>query len=154
MTSEEYGQAYQNGFNLTIRFLLSRGLASDSAQELAQAAWVKGWERLGQLRNPSMVTTWMNSIAVNMHRSEFRRREASFQTFDEMPAASTINLAGLDVHRILGTCKDTERSVLRQHYLEGLNFQEIAEQQGSTEAAVRIRLYRARHNACKRLGGK
>ena len=36
MTREEYGAAYQKGFNLTVRFLVSRGLAYDSAQETAQ----------------------------------------------------------------------------------------------------------------------
>ena len=69
MTTDEYGQAYQSGFNLTVRFLVSRGLSYDSAQETAQAAWAKGWERLGQLRDQSMVLTWMNSIALNIHRS-------------------------------------------------------------------------------------
>jgi len=39
MTREQYGQAYQKGFNLTVRFLVSRGLAYDAAQETAQAAW-------------------------------------------------------------------------------------------------------------------
>ena len=52
MTREEYGAAYKKGYNLTVRFLVSRGLSYDSAQETAQAAWVKGWERLGQLRDP------------------------------------------------------------------------------------------------------
>jgi hypothetical protein len=47
MTREEYGTAYQKGYNLTVRFLVSRGLSYDSAQETAQAAWAKGWERLG-----------------------------------------------------------------------------------------------------------
>jgi DNA-directed RNA polymerase specialized sigma24 family protein len=79
MTREQYGQAYQKGFNLTVRFLVSRGLAYDSAQETAQAAWVKGWERLAQLRDPSMVLTWMNSIALNIHRS-YIRREPLLQT--------------------------------------------------------------------------
>ena len=54
MTREEYGKAYQKGYNLTVRFLVSRGLAYDAAQETAQAAWVKGWERIGQLRDQRM----------------------------------------------------------------------------------------------------
>ena len=78
MTTEEYGNAYQRGYNLTVRFLVSRGLTYDSAQETAQAAWVKGWERLGQLRDSKMVLTWMNSIALNIHRS-FMRREPFLQ---------------------------------------------------------------------------
>jgi DNA-directed RNA polymerase specialized sigma24 family protein len=73
MTCEEYGNAYKKGYNLTVRFLVSRGLTYDGAQETAQAAWVKGWERLAQLRDANMVLTWMNSIALNIHRSCVRR---------------------------------------------------------------------------------
>ncbi len=68
MTREGYGQAYQKGFSLTVRFLLSRGVQRDAADEAAQAAWVKGWERLEQLRNESSVTTWVNTIALNVYR--------------------------------------------------------------------------------------
>jgi RNA polymerase sigma factor (sigma-70 family) len=153
MTREEYGLAYQKGFNLTVRFLVSRGLPYDTAQETAQAAWVKGWERLGQLRDPSMVLTWMNSIALNIHRS-YIRREPLLQTLPEISAQPKINLAAIDVRRILKTCKNNDRMVLQRHYLEGFKVQEIARQQGWTETAVRIRLLRARRTVGKRLGRK
>src|SRR5215203_131473 len=142
MTREQYGQAYQKGFNLTVRFLVSRGLAYDAAQETAQAAWVKGWERLAQLRDQSMVLTWMNSIALNIHRS-YVRREPLFQALPELSTAPKVNLAAIDV-----------RIVLQRHYLEGFKVQEIAEEQGWTETAVRIRLLRARRTVGKRLGRK
>ncbi len=132
MTREQYGQAYQKGFNLTVRFLVSRGLAYDSAQETAQAAWVKGWERLSQLRDPSMVLTWMNSIALNIHRS-YIRREPLLQTLPELSTSPKINLAAIDVRRILKSCKHNDRMVLQRHYLEGFKVQEIAEQQGWTK---------------------
>jgi RNA polymerase sigma factor (sigma-70 family) len=151
MTREEYGKAYQTGFNMTVRFLVSRGLTYDAAQETAQAAWAKGWERLGQLRDPSMVLTWMNSIALNIHRS-YIRREPLLQTLPELSTAPKINLAAIDVRRILKCCKRNDRVVLQRHYLEGYKVQEIAEQQGWTETAVRIRLLRARRSVGKRLG--
>jgi RNA polymerase sigma factor (sigma-70 family) len=153
MTREEYGQAYQKGFNLTVRFLVSRGLAYDSAQETAQAAWVKGWERLGQLRDSSMVLTWMNSIALNIHRS-YIRREPLLQALPELSTQPRVNLAAIDVRRILKTCKTNDRMVLQRHYLEGFKVQEIAQEQGWTETAVRIRLLRARRTVGKRLGRK
>jgi len=149
MTREEYGSAYQRGYGLTVRFLVSRGLTYDSAQETAQAAWVKGWERLGQLRDPKMILTWMNSIALNLHRS-YVRREPFLQTLPELPTPPRINLAAIDVRRILKTCKKNERLVLQRHYLEGYKVQEIAQSHGWTETAVRIRLLRARRSVGKR----
>jgi len=149
MTCEEYGNAYKRGYNLTVRFLVSRGLTYDGAQETAQAAWVKGWERLAQLRDSNMVLTWMNSIALNIHRSCVRR-EPFLQTLPEISTPPKVNLAAIDVGRILQTCKKNDRLVLQRHYLEGYKVQEIARDHGWTETAVRIRLLRARRAAGKR----
>jgi DNA-directed RNA polymerase specialized sigma24 family protein len=62
MTRDGYGQAYQRGFDRTVGFLVSRGVDRDSANEVAQAVWLRGWERLPQLRNESLVVTWVNTI--------------------------------------------------------------------------------------------
>ena len=149
MTTEEYGCAYKKGYNMTVRFLVSRGLSYDTAQETAQAAWVKGWERLSQLRDSSMVLTWMNSIALNIHRS-FIRREPFLQALPELSTPPKVNLAAIDVFRILKSCKKNDRIVLQRHYLEGCKVQEIAHAHGWTETAVRIRLLRARRAVHKR----
>src|SRR5580693_7469808 len=45
MTAEEYGSAYKKGYVRTVRLLVTKGLSWDGAQEAAQAAWVKGWEK-------------------------------------------------------------------------------------------------------------
>ena len=150
MSREEFGVAYKRGYNTTVRFLVSRGVSYDSAQETAQAAWVKGWERLSQLRDPSMVLTWMNSIALNLHRS-CMRREPFLQTLPELSTPPKVNLAAIDVRRILKTCRKNDRMVLQRHYLEGYKVQEIAQANGWTETAVRIRLLRARRAVYKRL---
>jgi RNA polymerase sigma factor (sigma-70 family) len=150
MTREEYGAAYQKSYKLTVRFLVSRGLSYDTAQETAQAAWSRGWERLGQLRDSKMVSTWMNTIALNIHRS-YIRREPMLQILAELPTAPKVNLAAIDAERILKCCKTKDRLVLHRHYIEGYKVQEIAKSQGWTETAVRIRLLRARRSARKRL---
>jgi RNA polymerase sigma factor (sigma-70 family) len=150
MTNEEYGRAYQKGFNLTVRFLVSRGLSYDSALDTAQAAWAKGWERREQLRDPGLVLTWTNSIALNIHRT-YLRREPQTQTLPDLQAPPRMNVAAIDVKRILNSCKPNDRAVLEGHYIEGFKVQEIAQQYGWSETAVRIRLLRARRSVERRL---
>jgi DNA-directed RNA polymerase specialized sigma24 family protein len=145
MTREEYGQAYQKGFDLTIRFLISRGVPRDLARDVAQAAWVKGWERLSQLRNESMVITWVNAIAMNVHRSVLRS-EKSFQSLPEFYTRVELNLAAIDVKRILKYCAPRDRALLELQ-MQGDTAEEIARKQGVTETAIRIRLLRARRAA-------
>src|ERR1700690_4541050 len=98
MTVEAYGKAYQHGFNRTIRLLLSRGARSECAQEAAQAAWAKGWERIDQLRNESVVTAWVNTIALNCYRSVMRNENHQL-ALTELPATTDVNLASIDLER-------------------------------------------------------
>jgi DNA-directed RNA polymerase specialized sigma24 family protein len=150
MTREEYGQAYERGFDLTVRFLLSRGAhPSDRAADAAQAAWAKGWEKLGQLRNPSLVVTWVNTIALNVYRTRIRR-EPFFQLLPDIKSKLGINIAAIDLGRILKNCHASDRKLLEQQ-MRGVTVEEIARQHGVTETAVRIRLHRARRAARRRV---
>ena len=150
MTRESYGQAYQRGFDLTVRFLLSRGVQRDSAQEVAQTAWVRGWERLNQLRNEGLVVTWVNTIALNVYRSLIRR-EPLKQALPKLSDKTTaINMAAIDVARVLKFCRPCDRKLLVQS-MYGITTEEIARTQGVTETAIRIRLLRARREARSRI---
>ena len=143
MTSTDYGNAYQGGYSVTIRFLLSRGVPGDRAEEAAQAAWAKGWERRRQLRDPKRVITWVNTIALNQFRNWLRKQRWS----DELPELATppgANAKTIDLQRSLKVCRQSDRRILESHYLEGMTSQEIARQSGCTPVAARVRLLRAR----------
>ncbi|HEY4361386.1 MAG TPA: sigma factor-like helix-turn-helix DNA-binding protein [Bryobacteraceae bacterium] len=146
MTTEGYAQAYERGFNLTVRFLLSRGVQRDLAREAAQAAWVKGWERLAQLRDDNFVVTWVNTIALNVHR-RLIRKETRAGAARQHEKTVDIDVAAIDVARILTFCRPSDRVILEQQYLNGVSTHEIATAHGVTETAIRIRLLRARRDA-------
>jgi len=150
MNAEEYGIAYNTGYVLTVRLLVARGLSWDSAQETAQAAWARGWEKRGQLRDSKTVMKWINTIALNMYRSSLRR-EPFLQEIPELPAPPERHLAAIDVQLILQTCKRKDRIVLQSYYLEDCRPEEIALQQGSSVTAIRLRLLRARRALAKTL---
>ncbi len=143
MTSDFFARAYQKGFYLTVRFLLSRGVAYETALDTAQAAWAKSWEKRDQLRQPNLVLTWTNSIALNIYRGMLRR-ESPGEVLPAAEASTTLNLAAIDVERILTQCKPNDRAVIENHYIDGYKVREIAQVQGCSETAIRIRLFRAR----------
>lgn len=149
MTREEYGQAYQRGYNLTVRLLLSRGAPRDRARDVAQAAWARGWERLSQLRNDHLVVTWVNTIALNVYRSVLRS-EPCYQELPELSTKAGVDLAAIDIARILRICRPGDRLLLEQQ-MRGVTAEEIARTQGVTETAIRIRLLRARRAARSRV---
>ena len=146
MTRDGYGQAYQRGYDLTVRFLLSRGVQRDSASEVAQAAWVRGWERLTQLQDETLVVTWVNTIALNVYRSLLRREPLNLIASEVRDKTVAIDLAAIDMARVLDFCRPRDRNLLEQ-CLNGATTAEIARQQGVSVTAIRIRLLRARRHA-------
>jgi RNA polymerase sigma factor (sigma-70 family) len=142
MTKEGYGQAYQQGFTRTVRLLQSRGVSVDSAEDLAQAAWLQGWRKLDQLRDEGTIVNWVNTIAINYQRRESRVQSRYLPLLD-VAASAGLDSAGLDAARILTLCRPRERMLFEQQ-LDGLTTKEIAKKQGVTPTAIRIRVLRAR----------
>jgi RNA polymerase sigma factor (sigma-70 family) len=150
MTREGYGEAYKKGFELTVRFLLSRGAWRDHASEVAQAAWVRGWERLDQLRNEGLVLTWVNTIALNLHRGLLRREPLNQILPEVIDWTEGVNLAAIDVAQVFRLCRPQERDLLEQ-YMHGATTAEIAQRYGVSATAVRIRLLRTRRHLRARI---
>jgi RNA polymerase sigma factor (sigma-70 family) len=146
VTREDFGTAYEQGIARTVRFLVSRGVPQEHAQDIAQTAWLRGWERLYQLRNEKLLSTWINSIALNTYRRALYRDRLFQHLGESVRAESCINEASIDLSRIMSGCRPEERALLEAH-LAGLTPEEIAAEDGVSRVAVRVRLWRARRAA-------
>jgi DNA-directed RNA polymerase specialized sigma24 family protein len=118
MTRDEYGIAFQQDFERTIGSLAARGVRSDDAREIAQAAWTRGLERICQLRNEQSVIEWVNTITRRRLLTSFRQNRLVdlSQMKHEPAAAPSVNLAAIDVRRALQECKPHERKLLEDFY--------------------------------------
>jgi DNA-directed RNA polymerase specialized sigma24 family protein len=142
MTTERYSEAYQQGFGRTVRYLRSRGASPEMAEDFAQTAWIRGWQKLDQLRDDKMILSWINMIAINYHRRG-SQIEARYQELPEICGKVGIDLARLDAAKILNLCRPPDRMLFEQQ-MGGLTNHEIARKQGVTPTAIRIRFLRAR----------
>jgi DNA-directed RNA polymerase specialized sigma24 family protein len=146
---DEYGDAYILGLQRTARFLMNRGAPPGYAEELSQAAWVRGWERLHQFRGESAVSAWVNTIALNLFRGELPQVR-SMQPLMETQSDFRMDIAAIDASRILSFCRPGDRALL-EHQLNGVTVDELARVFGVTSTAIRIRLLRARRAVRVRL---
>lgn len=151
MSSEEYAEAYRRGFNLAVRFWVSRGVSYDDAVESVQAAWAKGWERRDQLRQPASVLPWIISIAGNIRKTLLRQQQREIAGDEAHGTSPPSNAASIDAQKLLDGSKPLHRAVLEAHYMQGLTAVEIAEAEGVSEGAIRLRLLRARRNVKKQV---
>lgn len=140
---DQFADAFRHGYPMTLRFLLSRGAPTDIAEEVAQAAWAKGWECLEQLQRPNMVGAWVNSIAKNMLKNRLRA-DQRLEGLTESSKSDSPAMLSVDVKRILTRCDKRDSRILRGYYLEGYTTEEIAREVGLTPVTVRVRLLRIR----------
>lgn len=147
MSRHEFAKAFQSRFPLTVRFIASKGVHRPEAEEIAQAAWVRGWERRGQLRDGHKIHNWINTIAFNLLRNG-KRRSGSLQELGDMPderqRPSSI-AAKVDAERLLEQCGEENRSLMRLHYVAGYSSAEAGKRHGLTASAARVRLMRLRN---------
>lgn len=144
MEKNEYANAFENGYAATRRFLLSRGAALEEADEIAQAAWARGWEYREQLRDPSLVGYWVNSIARNLFRARFRT--APTTSLENVEPAYNMGLEkSLELKRMLDRCSDRDRDLLEKS-LDGYSAEEIAKTEGISSTGIRVRLLRIRQS--------
>jgi RNA polymerase sigma-70 factor (ECF subfamily) len=151
ITREQYAEAYSNGYEKTTRFLVSRAVDFEIAEETSQAAWARGWEHRHKLRNPAMVLSWVNTIALNLFRNWYRRREAA-HLIPEISVPPQTSPQAIDVQRALSKCAPADREMLEKHYVAGYTSAELGHEMGCTPVAVRVRVLRARRRIRKKIG--
>jgi len=156
VTAQPFESGYRLGYPATIRLLVSRGVTGDLAQEVAQAAWAKGWERRSDLRDPEKLSTWVNSIALNLLRNWMRREKRSEALPDSPgPGPSGVPQPSLfDMRRGLSHCRPADRLLLWRRYVEGYSTSELAELLDCKTGALRVRLLRARRRAQTSMEGR
>jgi RNA polymerase sigma-70 factor (ECF subfamily) len=122
------------------------------AEEAAQDAWVRVWERLSTWRGESAFTTWLHRVTVNVAlgglRSERRRlsrvrlAEADEEFDAEQPTVD--RAAAMDLEKAIARLPRGARTVFVLHDVEGYQHNEIAAMTGLAEGTLRAQLCRAR----------
>lgn len=156
LTEIQFSAAYRGSFQRTIQFLQSSGVPVDLAEEIAQAAWVRGWECRDQLKNHAAIGIWVNSIAKNLFRVACKRKKNFCSTADidedskealilsRNPSHSTE--ANSDVWACLSDIPDEDRDLLVRHYMEGWSSNELGPVLGISPVTVRVRILRIKNS--------
>ncbi|GAB3056370.1 RNA polymerase sigma factor [Stenotrophomonas tumulicola] len=129
-----------------------------ASEDIAQDAFVRGWQQLHQLRNPSSFLPWLRQITRNLARDWLRSQRgrplsgeaaelAISMAADPAPdAADRLQRIEEEVaaEDIISALPEDSREVLLLYYREGQRSQQVAGLLGLSDAAVRKRLSRAR----------
>ncbi|HGK7304012.1 TPA: sigma-70 family RNA polymerase sigma factor [Stenotrophomonas maltophilia] len=129
-----------------------------ASEDIAQEAFVKGWQQLHQLRSSTSFLPWLRQITRNLARDWLRAQRGRPLTGDAaevalgMAADPTPGAADrlqrleeeVAAEDIISALPSDSREVLLLYYREGQRSQQVADLLGLSDAAVRKRLSRAR----------
>jgi RNA polymerase sigma-70 factor (ECF subfamily) len=122
------------------------------AEELAQEAFVRAWQKLGSFRGASAFSTWLHRVSVNVvlgHRRSTTRREARVRPLgDDLPREVAGREAGtaesIDLERAISSLPDGARKVFVLHDMEGFRHHEVSSLMGIAVGTSKAQLHRAR----------
>ena len=119
------------------------------ADDLAQEAFIKAWDRLRDLETPAAFPGWFRRIAVTTFLMAKRRQKAVFEEIDDAsPIASEASTpeaaagAKIDLERALARLSDGERLCVTLNHGEGLSHSEIVEMTGLPLGTVKSHVLR------------
>jgi RNA polymerase sigma factor (sigma-70 family) len=121
---------------------------SGLAQDATQSAWAIAWAKLGSVREPGRIRSWLLAIAVNEARQILRRRHrmAIVEIDPELQAPTradpAVGIARLDLVRALNRIDPDDRALLALRYVVGLDAAEVGALTGRSASGTRARLSR------------
>ncbi|MDV3469250.1 RNA polymerase sigma factor [Stenotrophomonas sp. C3(2023)] len=153
-----YGRIVQACQNTITAIALAITGDRAASEDIAQEAFVRGWQQLHQLRSPSSFLPWLRQITRNLARDWLRAQRGRPMSGEAAelaismaadPAPDSLDrLARLEeevaAEDIISSLPADSREVLLLYYREGQRSQQVASLLGLSDAAVRKRLSRAR----------
>ncbi|NMO22440.1 RNA polymerase sigma factor [Pyxidicoccus fallax] len=143
-----------------LAFLIPRVGGTEVAEEVLQAALLKGMESEGDLRHEERAVAWfyrlLRNALIDRHRREAREGSALSGLAKEVPL-STEDAEDLEqtvcacLTALTTTLKPEYESILRGVDLEGQSLADFAAAAGITPGNAKVRLHRARQALGRRL---
>ena len=154
MTLQEYTQTILPAKNLLFRQALRIVGNVAEAEDVVQEVFIKAWKQRDKLERIQNVEAWLTQLTKNRSidklRSKHRRLEGFAEGFDVREAAPTPyeQTASNDemsaLQRLMYRLPDAHRRTLELRELEGMSYDEIADELNCTLDQVKTNLFRAR----------
>lgn len=146
MNEETFTQNYSQYRVATFRFLINKGVSRELAEDVAQTAWAKAWEKREQWNQTAKFHSWVNAIAWNMLLGLKRKREEQQLPENFNPVATPVSFDDrIDAETVLSKCSPTEQELLTEVYTNGSSLVEIADATKVTKGCIRLRVMRLRN---------
>lgn len=149
MTEEQFTAEYQAGHRRLLGFVSLKVRSPELAEDIASQTWLKAWRCRYQYNGSSGFLTWVTTIAFNLIREHWRRRDVLKNAEDLSSPAVTLSARtpdpsdALEVERLLQRLKVCDRAILKMRFVAGLSVEEAAAQMGMPANTLKVKTFRA-----------
>lgn len=152
---DKLGLLYERYNRSLFSFFYRKTRQPQLSEDLVQSVFERMLKYRTTYSGTGAFTTWMFSIARNAHidhyRKEKRRKEDEILDEERIEGENPSGYAEMDernqkrvlLEQALAQLDDDKKDVVILSRFEGLRYQEIAEIQGVSESAVKVRMFRA-----------
>ena len=177
-SEEAFGTLMRSHYEPVFRLVNSMLRDEHSARDVCQEVWLTVWKNLGSFRGEAKFSTWVHPIATRRAIDHLRSRKRWFNRFipflsdttdaedgrDRVAAAPEAVAAGdprqelehrernVRFERAIASLPPKHRAVLALREIQGLSYDEIAENLGIARGTVMSRLFHARRLLVQKLG--
>lgn len=138
-----------------LAFLRKRVDSLETAEDLLQAAFVRGLERGGEIRDEESVVAWFYRVLRNAVIDHYRSRAAEERALEAWP----LEAPSPEVHREVCACLSQLVADLKPEYRDALetvdlgagSLRDLAVRAGITEGNAAVRVHRGRQALRKQL---
>ena len=143
---EDFAEFYRH-FERLVRGIVYPLVGAADTDDVVQTAFLKCWERRGDLRDPAAVRSWVATVAVNQARDHWRRRKP-WAPLPELEAPA-VHGSGGQTHQdlILAALQHLDydmREVIVLRYFQDKSLGEVAALLNIPEGTVKSRLHSAK----------
>ena len=149
-----YYRAYRLAYGMTGRH--------EESEDLTQEVFIRAFQHLSQFAGRSKFSTWFYRLAINHYLNRGSRRKEFQPETEEVASAAADSLNHMEklvlqkqvqdqIHQALLSLKPKYRVIVILKDIEGLSYEEIAEQVGCSSGTLGTRLKRARRLLARKL---
>lgn len=136
-----------------LNFLTTRVGSREDAEDILQEAFVRGLQKVGQLRDDESAVAWFYRLLRNAVIDHYRRRSAAQKALEALAREAELDSSfDADLQRTVCECVNDLVPLLKPEYSElirrvdlaGANVSAVADEIGISPGNARVRLHRAR----------
>jgi RNA polymerase sigma factor (sigma-70 family) len=120
----------------------------ECCDDILQAVFLKLWHKTLTPEDEESLSKWLIMVARNECMDFFRKQSQSARlrtryNHETSPYSSETPADHVSAWDMLGGLAEQDREILFLHLREGYSYKEIADNQATTENAIRVRAFRA-----------